>query len=126
MQILRMIGKKKQNLVNKNKMRKLFVIGVFLCLHIHLSAQTQIGGADSPLYFKTDKVGIGIEYLTVCRNGRQTPTKDEELTLYLIEQNKKANKQAEEIQVLKSENELLKKEINILKTEQKWHFIINR
>jgi len=43
--------------------------------------------------------------------------KIEELTLYMIEQNKKTDKLVEEVQGLKSENELLKKEIYILKTQ---------
>ena len=42
--------------------------------------------------------------------------KIEELTLYMIEQNKKTNKLIEEVQDLKVENKTLKKEINTLKT----------
>ena len=43
--------------------------------------------------------------------------KIEELTLYMIEQNKKTEKLIEKVDQLESENELLKNEINTLKTE---------
>lgn len=43
--------------------------------------------------------------------------KIEELTLYMIEQNKKTEKLIEKVDKLESENELLKNEINILKTQ---------
>ena len=43
--------------------------------------------------------------------------KIEELTLYMIEQNKRTNKLVEEVQGLKVENELLKEKISILKPQ---------
>ena len=43
--------------------------------------------------------------------------KIEELTLYMIEQNKKTETLIEKVETLESENELLKKEINTMKTQ---------